>query len=80
LILDKSYVSATDGTALAPDANTGDTRWNYTTSGVVEGTPTVANEVVYVGSHNHSVPLLILLIVVNIYLLFKIPAITSSIF
>jgi len=36
------------------DARTGDEYWNYATRGRVDSSPAVADGVVYVGSHDHT--------------------------
>jgi outer membrane protein assembly factor BamB len=44
-----------DDTVYALDAASGKKMWNYTTGGVGESSPAVANSVVYIGSNDHNV-------------------------
>ena len=39
---------------MAPNAQTGEKLWSYTTGGSIISTPTIANGFVYVGSNDHN--------------------------
>lgn len=43
------YVSSLDGSLYAVDANTGETKWRYSTGNAVSTTPTVSGSTVYIG-------------------------------
>jgi outer membrane protein assembly factor BamB len=52
---DAVYCGSVDGHIYSLDYKTGRLRWKYKTEGAITGSPVISNDILYVGSNDHTV-------------------------